>query len=110
MPAQFEVYKDKKGEFRFRLKAANGEAILASQGYSTKRSCLNGVASVKKNARNAKCFETKTAKNGKTHFVLKAGNHQVIGSSQMYATAAAASNGIRSVGVCAAKAKVNDVD
>ena len=47
---KFEVYKDKKGEFRFRLKAKNGQIIASSEGYSKIDSCLNGVASVKKNA------------------------------------------------------------
>ncbi len=47
---KFEVYTDKAGEFRFRLKAKNGENILASEGYKTKASCLKGVESVKKNA------------------------------------------------------------
>jgi uncharacterized protein YegP (UPF0339 family) len=48
---KFEVYKDKEDKYRFRLKAANGEIIAAaSQGYSTKQSCLKGIKSVKKNA------------------------------------------------------------
>ena len=47
---KFEVYKDKKGEFRFRLKAKNGQIIATSEGYSKVDSCLKGVASVKKNA------------------------------------------------------------
>lgn len=47
---KFEVYLDKKGECRFRLKAKNGEIIAASEGYKEKRSCLNGVESVRKNA------------------------------------------------------------
>ena len=47
---KFEVYADKKGEFRFRLKAANGQIIAAGEGYTTLKSCLNGVESVKKNA------------------------------------------------------------
>ena len=46
----FEVYKDKKGEFRFRLRAKNGEPILASEGYSAKASAIGGIESVKKNA------------------------------------------------------------
>ncbi len=50
---KFEVYKDKAGEFRFRLKARNGEVIAASEGYKSKDSCLNGIASVKKNAPEA---------------------------------------------------------
>ena len=50
---KFEVYLDKAGEYRFRLKARNGESILASDGYKEKKSCLNGVESVKKNAPEA---------------------------------------------------------
>lgn len=47
---KFEVYTDKKGEFRFRLKAKNGQNICASEGYTTLKACLNGVKSVVKNA------------------------------------------------------------
>ena len=47
---KFEIYKDKAGEFRFRLKARNGEIIFASEGYKTKASCENGIESVRKNA------------------------------------------------------------
>jgi uncharacterized protein YegP (UPF0339 family) len=47
---KFELYKDKKGEFRFRLKARNGEPIGKSEGYSAKSGCLNGIESVRRNA------------------------------------------------------------
>lgn len=50
---KFEVYKDKKGEFRFRLKARNGEIIAVGEGYTAKASCLNGIESVQKNAPDA---------------------------------------------------------
>ena len=50
---KFEMYEDKAGEFRFRLKARNGQVIAASEGYTTKASCENGIASVKKNAPEA---------------------------------------------------------
>ena len=50
---KFEIYTDKAGETRFRLKAANGEIILASEGYTAKKSCLNGIESVRKNAVDA---------------------------------------------------------
>ena len=55
----FEWYKDKKGKFRFRLKAANGEIIATSEAYSSKDSCVNGIESVKKNAPLAKVVEMK---------------------------------------------------
>ena len=50
---KFVVYTDKKGEFRFSLQARNGEKILASEGYTTLKACLNGCASVVKNAESA---------------------------------------------------------
>jgi uncharacterized protein YegP (UPF0339 family) len=50
---KFEIYEDKSGETRFRLKARNGEIIAVSEGYKAKASCLNGVDSVRKNAPDA---------------------------------------------------------
>ena len=50
---KFEMYEDKAGEFRFRLKARNGEIIATSEGYKTMASCENGIESVKKNAPEA---------------------------------------------------------
>ena len=50
---KFEVYVDKAGEFRFRLKAKNGQIIATGEGYKRKDSCLNGIESVKKNAPEA---------------------------------------------------------
>ena len=56
--ATFEVYKDKAGEFRWRLKAGNGQNIASSgEGYAEKRGCLAGIESVKRNAPNAKIEE-----------------------------------------------------
>ena len=54
---KFEVYTDKKGEFRFRLKAGNGEPILTGEGYVSKSGCLKGIASVKKNAADSVIIE-----------------------------------------------------
>ena len=68
MAGKFEVYKDKAGEHRFRLKAGNGENILASEGYKSKASCMNGIASVKKNCLDDKCFVTDVTKSGKHKF------------------------------------------
>ncbi len=50
---KFEVYEDKGGEYRFRLKATNGQVIATSEGYKAKNSCLNGIESVQKNAPDA---------------------------------------------------------
>ena len=54
---KFEMYEDKGGEFRFRLKARNGQTIAISEGYKTKASCENGIESVRKNAPEAKVEE-----------------------------------------------------
>lgn len=51
---KFEVYQDKAGEYRFRLKATNGQVVATGEGYKTKPSCLNGIESIKKNAPEAK--------------------------------------------------------
>ena len=59
MAGKFEVYKDKAGEFRFRLKAANGQNILASEGYSAKAGCMNGIESDKKNSQKPYLFQKK---------------------------------------------------
>ena len=47
---KFEIYADKSGEFRFRLKAKNGQIIATGEGYTAMKSCLNGIESIKKNA------------------------------------------------------------
>ena len=54
---KFEVYKDKAGEFRFRLKARNGEIIAVGEGYKAKASCLNGIDSIRRNAPEAEVVE-----------------------------------------------------
>lgn len=54
---KFEMYQDKAGEFRFRLKARNGKVIGISEGYTGKAGCLNGIESVQKNAVDAKVEE-----------------------------------------------------
>ena len=54
---KFEMYQDKAGEYRFRLKARNGEIIAVSEGYTAKAGCLNGIESVQKNAPEAEIVE-----------------------------------------------------
>lgn len=108
MAGKFECYKDKAGEFRFRLKAGNGETVLASEGYSSKSSCTNGIESVQKNCSNPDRFEKKETKSGKFRFNLKASNGQVIGTSQNYASESSCDNGIKSVENAASGAKTDD--
>ena len=54
---KFEIYTDKAGEFRFRLKATNGQIIAVSEGYKTMASCVNGIESVKRNAADSEIVE-----------------------------------------------------
>ena len=106
MAGKFEFYTDKAGEFRFRLKAGNGEIILASEGYTSKAACSNGIESVQKNCLDEQCFEKTTTDSGKFRFNLKARNGQVIGTSQNYESEAARDNGIAAVGRAAPEAAV----
>ncbi|WP_412552230.1 YegP family protein [Shimia sp. MIT1388] len=110
MAAKFELYTDKAGEFRFRLKAGNGENILASEGYKQKASCENGIASVQKNAADEARYERKETASGKFMFNLKATNGQVIGTSQSYTSASGRDNGIESVMRNAPEAAVVEID
>lgn len=94
---KFTVTTRSNGEFQFNLQAGNGQNILGSEGYSSKAACMNGIESVKTNSQDDDKFEKLTASNGKFYFTLKAGNGQVIGTSQMYADEAGRDNGIASV-------------
>lgn len=105
---KFEIYKDKAGEFRFRLKAGNGQIILASEGYTTKAACENGIESVKTNSQVEERFEIKEVATG-IKFTLKASNGQAIGQSEVYTTKAAMENGIASVMKNAPEAEVVEI-
>jgi uncharacterized protein len=97
MAGWFELTGGENGKFRFVLKAGNGEVILRSEQYDSRAAAENGIASVQKNSPLAERFERLEASDGRHYFNLKAGNHQVIGSSQMYASAANRDAGIASV-------------
>ncbi|RYC67009.1 MULTISPECIES: YegP family protein [Spirosoma] len=94
---KFVISTRKNGEFQFNLKATNGQVILSSEGYSSASACENGIESVKKNAPDDDRYERKTSTNGKFYFTLKAGNGQVIGSSELYESESGRDNGIESV-------------
>ena len=107
---KFCIKSGKNGDLYFNLKAANGQIILASQGYNSKSACDNGIESVRKNGTDDSKFERNEAKNGQFYFNLKAGNGQVIGKSELYTTKAAMENGIASVGKNAPDASVEIED
>lgn len=108
MAGKFVTFSGKDGQYYFRLVAANGQAILASEGYKTRKSCANGIDSVRKNSQDPKRFECRTAKNGSAYFVLKAGNGQEIGRSQMYKSDSGCRNGMKSVANNAPDAAVSE--
>jgi uncharacterized protein YegP (UPF0339 family) len=106
---KFVITKRTNGEYQFVLKAGNGEPILASEGYITKASCENGIASVRANAPEDSRYDRKESTNGKYYFNLKATNGQVIGTSEMYQSASGMENGISSVKSNAPGAEVQDM-
>jgi len=102
------VVKNTPTGIKFDLKAGNGQVILTSEVYTTKAACLNGVESVKKNSQDDNRFDRLESKNGKPYFNLKAGNGQIIGTSEMYESVAARDNGIESVKKNAPDAELDD--
>jgi uncharacterized protein YegP (UPF0339 family) len=108
MAGKFECYKDKAGNFRFRLKAGNGQVILSSEGYKGKASCTNGIASVQKNCTDPNRFVKKKTAGGKFRFNLTATNGQVIGTSQNYKSESGCDNGMKSVANSAPGAPTDD--
>lgn len=109
MAGWYEVSRNDKSQYSFVLKAANSQVVLRSELYESKAAALGGVASVQKNAPLDERFDLKTAGDGRHYFNLKAGNSQVIGTSQMYATEESRSVGIASVKANGPSADVREV-
>ncbi|MEL6112351.1 MAG: YegP family protein [Pseudomonadota bacterium] len=106
---KFEVYRDKAGEFRFRLLTLAGDNIMASEGYREKRSAFNGIASIKKNSTLPHRFMRKKAVDGRSYFVLKAGNHEIIGKSKTFDDDEACETAIRQFIAVVQEAEIDDV-
>lgn len=102
---RFETFRGLDGKYYFHLKANNGQIVLQSQGYTTKTSATNGVASVKTNGAIATRFEVRAAADGQFYFVLKAGNGAIIGRGELYATKANAERGVQTVQTLLASSK-----
>src|SRR5690348_16418526 len=108
MAGRFEISKGKTGKFRFNLQAGNKRVILSSVGYNSKAAALAGITAVRKSAQRRDRFERRASRNGKTYFVLRRGNGEVIGQSQVYAHYTSAYVGIRSVMKNAVKAPLRN--
>lgn len=84
-------------QYRFVLKAGNGETILTSELYTTKAGAENGIASVKRNSPLDSRYVRKNASNGRPMFNLRSGNNEIIGTSETYSSESARETGIASV-------------
>ena len=95
---RFELFTSpKNGQWYWRLKAPNNKIILQSEGYQSKQGAKNGIKSVKKHAPDDGNYERLKSKDGQYYFVLKAKNHEIIGVSETYKTAAGRDEGIETV-------------
>lgn len=106
---RFELHPSGTGSFRFVLKAGNHQVILSSQIYASHAAALGGIESVRTNAALPERFDRRESKAGEPYFVLKAGNGQIIGQSEMYSSAAGMENGILSVARNAPEAELKDL-
>jgi uncharacterized protein YegP (UPF0339 family) len=106
----FEIFKDQGGQYRFQLLAKNGERILASQGYTSRTGAKNGIKSVQTNGATKAKYTIETADNGEHYFNLKAGNGQVIGTSETYTTKSNAQAGVDAVIRALASASTADAE
>ena len=94
---KYQVFKStKNSQFYFRLKAINGQTILASEGYVAKQGCLNGIESVRTHSPYDSNYSRNDSFQNYT-FNLKANNNEIIGRSENYTTSAARENGIEAV-------------
>lgn len=89
MPGKFELKLSSNGKHYFNLLSAKGQVLLVSEMYESRAAALNGIDSVRKNAATAARYQRAEAAGGRQYFSLKAGNHQVIGTSPMHPDAAA---------------------
>ena len=106
---KFVLFPGKDQQFYFRLRATNAEPILASEGYTRKASCTDGIASVKENSPDDDRYERKTSKDDKPYFVLVPSNGEPIGTSETYESTEAMENGIEAVKRDAPGAPIEDL-
>lgn len=110
MAGWYELSKNENQKYSFVLKAGNDEVILRSQSYESKAGAENGISSVRTNGGLDERFERKAAADGRPYFNLKAGNGQVIGTSQMYKTESGREGGIESVKANCGSDNIKEVD
>lgn len=105
---KFQVFKSAaNGEYYYRLRSRNGEITLNGEGYKSKQSCYNGIASVKENTPYDNRYDRKDSYVSYT-FNLKAANGEIIGRGETYTSRAARENGIEAVKRDAPGAPIED--
>ena len=109
MAGYFEIKTAANSQFMFNLKAGNHEVILTSQMYTSKQSAEGGIASVKTNSVIDAHYDRKVSSDKSPYFVLKAGNAEIIGKSEMYSSSSAMESGIASVKANAPTAEIKDL-
>lgn len=97
MSARYEIFLGSDSQYYFRLRAANSEIILQSEGYSTRQGAVNGVQSVRTHSPYDRYYSRLLSRDNKYYFTLSAANNQIIGTSQLYTTSTAREVGIESV-------------
>ena len=109
MAAKYELKKGKSGKYSFNLKAGNGRIILTSETYDSEKGALDGIAAVKRAATKDGNYERKSSTRKEPFFVLKAGNGEPVGKSEMYSSASAMEAGIASVKTNAGSAVISNL-
>jgi hypothetical protein len=106
--AAFDLFEGQDGQYYFNLEAANHEVVLSSEGYVQKSSALAGIDSVRAHGRDLNNFEILEAKNGQYYFNLKAANHKIIGTSELYVSKGNAKRGAETVAALLYSERVAD--
>lgn len=95
---RYEIFKDTRGEYRFRLQSKNSEIILASsEGYTYKSDCKTAIEICQRNSPFERNYDKRTTSSGKFYFMLRGDNYKDIGRSEDYNTSSARDEGIRDV-------------
>jgi hypothetical protein len=95
--AKFQVFRGFDGKYYFHLRATNGEIVLQSQAYTRRSSAIDGTSSVRANGTDASRYEQRVTASAEPYFVLKAGNGQVIGVGETYASVSNSQRGAATV-------------
>lgn len=103
------VLKPSGDQLMFNLLAGNSEVILTSERYTRKESALQGITAVRVNAGVDARYIRKTSSAGEPYFVLRSSNNEVLGTSEMYASARGRDEGMASVKANAAGATIEDL-